>query len=105
MATNLRLVANDGSKLSSIFARAQGTELSEVHTMGLRGGFRLSNLITPWMNWALGDEGTNGDVTAKDGRTGAFRPVGQIAPGRAAPGGNNADAHDRTQGWGRGRRE
>lgn len=67
MATNLRLVPNDGSKSSSIFARVQGTNVTEVHTMGLRGGFRLSNLLTPWMNWALGDAGMNGDVTAKDG--------------------------------------
>jgi hypothetical protein len=63
---NGQLVPNDGSKRSSVFAQVQDADLSEVHTVALRGGFRLSGAITPWMHWPLGDAGTTGDVTASD---------------------------------------
>ena len=84
-ATTLRLVPNDGSKQSTLFARVQGADVTEVHAMGLRGGFRLSGLITPWMQWPLGDLGANGDATAMDG-TWSITPVRFTTDAMVTPG-------------------
>ena len=65
-ATNLRAVPIDGTKRSSVFAVVKDAEVTEVHAVALRDGFRLAGGVTPWLNWALGDTGMNGDVTAKD---------------------------------------
>ena len=61
---SLTQLPNDGSKASTVSAVVTDTEVTEVNTVALRGGLRLG--ATPWMHWALGDIGMNGDTVAMD---------------------------------------